>query len=123
MSVFSLIAIIVGCLGLLGLVTFTTRLRMKEIGIRKVLGSSPLSIVSLLVRNFLGLFVVSSLIAWTLTWMILQDWLENFAFHINLKWYWFLLAAVMVAAIAMLTISIQVLKAANANPVQALRHE
>ena len=122
-SLFSLIALIVGCLGLLGLATFMTRLRTREIGIRKVLGSGVIRIMGLLVGDFLILFAISSVIAWILSWWALNSWLETFAFHIDLNWIWFVGAAVVVALIALASISYHVLKAAYSNPVYALRHE
>ncbi|MEM9672288.1 MAG: ABC transporter permease [Bacteroidota bacterium] len=120
---FSGLAIFVACLGLLGLVTFTTSQRTKEIGIRKILGASIQSIVTLLSKEFIRLVLISSIIALPLAYWVTQQWLENYAFRIDIHWWMFLIPLILVLAIALLTISFQTIKAALANPADSLRYE
>ncbi|MBX2877663.1 MAG: ABC transporter permease [Saprospiraceae bacterium] len=120
---FAAIAIIVSCLGLFGLVTFIALQKTKEIGIRKVLGASVANIVVLLSRNFLQLVLLSLLLAIPVSWYLLNGWLENFAFRVDLGWPIFVLAALMAILVALFTVSFQAIRAALANPVQALRSE
>lgn len=120
---FAAIAIIVSCLGLFGLVTFIALQKTKEIGIRKVLGASLTSIVVLLSKNFLQLVLISLLLAIPLAWYLMNGWLENFAFRVELGWPVFLLAGLVAIFVALLTVSFQAIRAALANPVKALRSE
>lgn len=120
---FAVLAIIVACLGLLGLSAFMAEQRTKEIGVRKVLGASVSSILTLLSRDFLKLVLIAVLIASPLAWYVMQRWLENFAYHINIEWWVFILAGVIATGIALLTVSFQSMKAALMNPVQSLRSE
>ena len=122
-GVFTLLSMLIACLGLFGLASYTTVQRTKEIGIRKVLGASVSSILALLSRDFVKLVIMASLIALPLTYFIMQAWLENYAFRIDIGWW--LLAAPMggVILIALLTICFQTIKAALANPVKSLRYE
>ena len=122
-SYFTLIAILICCLGLFGLATFSAEQRIKEIGVRKVLGASVSGIVGLLSRDFLKLVVVAILIASPLAWYIMNKWLQDFAYRINISWWVFLLAGIIAAVIAFVTISFQAIRAANANPVKSLRTE
>ena len=119
--VFSAIAILISCLGLLGLAAFTARQRVKEIGIRKVLGATVTNILTLLSRDFLKLVIVSVLIATPIAWWAMYSWLEDFAYHITLKPWTFLAAGLLAICIALLTIASQSLRAARANPVKSLR--
>ena len=118
-----IIGIIITCLGLLGLSTFAAQQRIKEIGIRKVLGASVGQIVSLLSKDFLKLVLIAFLIAIPIGWFFMNKWLQNFAYRINITWWVFLLAGMVAVMIAMLTISFQAFKAAIANPVKSLRVE
>jgi putative ABC transport system permease protein len=120
---FSILAVFVACLGLLGLISFAAESRTKEIGIRKVLGASVTDILLLLSKEFLVLLSLSILIAWPVAWYVMNRWLQNFAYRIDLGWATFLLGGVIALVIAGLTVGYQALKAATANPVDALRYE
>ncbi|KIC93641.1 ABC transporter permease [Flavihumibacter solisilvae] len=120
---FSVLAIVIACLGLFGLASFMAEQRTKEIGVRKVLGASMNNIVSMLSRDFLRLVLVSAVFAIPLSWFIMHRWLENFAYRVNISWWVFLLAAILAVVIALLTISFQTVKAALTNPVDSLRSE
>jgi putative ABC transport system permease protein len=122
-TVFACIAIFVACLGLFGLSAFAISQRIKEIGIRKVLGASVNSIVSVLSKDFLKLVIIAAVIAFPIAWYAMSKWLEDFAYRINIPWWLFVIAGIVAAAVAFLTISIQAVKAANANPVKSLRTE
>ncbi|HUR12192.1 MAG TPA: FtsX-like permease family protein, partial [Flavitalea sp.] len=117
------IAIIISCLGLFGLASFAAEKRVKEVGIRKVLGATVQNITTLLSRDFLKLVIIANVIAWPLAWFALKRWLEDFAYRIEISWWIFLLAGVLAIAIALFTISFQAIKAAIANPVKSLRSE
>ncbi len=119
----SLWAIFIACLGLFGLVTFTVESRTKEIGVRKVLGASIANIVSLLSKDFLFLVLIAFIIASPVAWYFMNRWLENFAYHINMDWWVFLLAGATAMFVALATISFQAIKAGLANPVKSLRTE
>ncbi len=120
---FTGIAILIACLGLFGLAAFAAERRTKEIGIRKVLGASSTGIVSLLSKDFIQLVLLANVIAWPLAYFALNKWLQNFAYRIDLGWWVFALAGGLALLIASLTVSAQALKAALANPVEALRYE
>ncbi|GAA4410386.1 ABC transporter permease [Nibrella viscosa] len=122
-TLFTSLAILVACLGLFGLATFTAEQRTKEIGIRKVLGASVLNLVSLLNRDFLKLVLVAIGIATPIAWYAMQQWLQTFAYRINLDWWIFALAGLLAVLIALLTVSFQSVKAALMNPVKSLRSE
>jgi len=113
----------VACLGLLGLAMFTAERRTKEIGVRKVLGASVQSIVALLSTSIVKLVIFAMLLAIPITWYLIQQWLENFEYRIQISWWVFALAGGSVLLIAFLTISFQTIKAALANPADALRSE
>jgi putative ABC transport system permease protein len=121
--VLAMVAIIISCLGLLGLVSLMTLQRTKEIGIRKVLGASAVGITTMLSTDFLKLVVIAIFIAIPLGWLIMNDWLANFAYHVSISWWVFSSAGLLVILIALLTISFQAVKAAVANPVESLRTE
>ncbi|GAB3949019.1 ABC transporter permease [Spirosoma harenae] len=120
---FTALTLLVACLGLLGLMTFSIEVRTKEIGIRKVLGASVASIVTLLSKDFLKLVILAILIASPITWWAMNNWLQAFAYKINIEWWVFALAGGLVVAIALLTVSFQSIKAALVNPVKSLRSE
>lgn len=120
---FAGLAILISCLGLFGLATFTAEQRTKEIGIRKVLGASVASITSLLAKDFMKLVLLAIVIASPLAWWGMNVWLTDFAYHIDLQWWMFALAGLSAIGIALLTISFQSIKAAVANPVKSLRSE
>ena len=122
-TTFSGIAIFIACLGLFGLSAFTINQRIKEIGVRKVLGASTASIVSMLSKDFLRLVAIASLIAFPIAFYAMNRWLGDFAYRIPIEWWIFLAAGALAAAIALITISLQAIKAALANPVKALRSE
>lgn len=120
---FALLTILVSCLGLFGLATFSTQQRTKEIGIRKVLGASVSSVVALLAQDFMKLVVVSIIIASPLAWYLMNRWLESFAYKIAIEWWMFALAGLLSISIALLTLSYQSIRAALTNPVESLRSE
>jgi putative ABC transport system permease protein len=122
-TVFSGIAIFIACLGLLGLSSFSISQRIKEIGIRKVLGASTTGLVRLLSVDFLRLIAVAALIAFPIAWYAMHNWLSDFAYRIAIQWWVFGLAGLLAAIVALVTISFQALKAALANPVESLRSE
>jgi putative ABC transport system permease protein len=122
-GIFSLLSIVIACIGLLGLVIFATQQRTKEIGIRKVLGASVIDIMQLLSKNFIRLLLVAFLIAAPIAWWVMTRWLDDFAYKITIQWWMFVLAGMAAMFIALLTISIQAVKAATVNPVESLRDE
>ncbi len=122
-TAFALLAIIIGCLGLFGLSAYTVSQRIKEIGIRKVLGASATSIVTLLSKDFIVLILLSLVIASPLAWWAMHNWLQDFAYRIDIGWWVFAVAGLIAVCIALLTVSFQAIKAAMANPVKSLRTE
>ncbi|MFT3935011.1 MAG: ABC transporter permease [Chitinophagaceae bacterium] len=122
-TVFSCIAILIACLGLFGLSAFSITQRVKEIGVRKVLGASTGNIVSLLSKDFLKLVAVAAIIAFPVAWYAMHNWLQDFAYRINMPWWIFIVAGIAAAVVALVTISFQAIKAALANPVKSLRSE
>lgn len=121
--IFAGVGIFISCLGLLGLVTYATEQRTKEIGIRKALGASNTGILFLLSQEFIKLVVIANLIAWPVSWYFVHNWLQDFAYRIEIDWLVFILAGVMVLLIALTTMSVQVFRAATANPLKALKYE
>lgn len=121
--VIALLAIFIAALGLLGLTIYAAEQRVKEIGIRKVLGASINSIVLMLSKDFLKLILIASFIAFPVAWLVMNKWLQDFAYRINISWWVFVLSACAATAIALITISFQAIKAAIANPVKSLRTE
>ena len=122
-SVFSVLAILIACLGLLGLAAFTTEQRTKEVGIRKILGASVPGIVVLLLKDFVKWVLISNIIAWPIAYFALSKWLEDFAYRINISLWAFIMASAIAMLIAIFTVSYQSIKAAVANPVKSLRYE
>ena len=123
LTLFTFLTIIVACLGLFGLVTFTAEQRFKEIGIRKVLGSSVAQIVALLSKDFIKLVGFSFLIAFPISYYLMNKWLQDFAYRIEIKWWLFLLAAIITLGIAFVTIGIKSFKAASMNPIKSIKTE
>ena len=121
--VFSILAIAVACLGLFGLATFIAEKRAKEIGIRKVLGASVGGLVQLLSKDFLKLVLVAFVIATPIAWWAMHQWLQDFAYRIDISWWIFIGAGLLALFIALATVSVQAIKAAMANPVKNLRTE
>lgn len=117
------VAILISCLGLVGLISFITKQRRKEIGIRKVLGASVWGIVKLLSKEFIQLIIVASIIAGPIAYYVMNNWLQNFAFRIHIQWWMFLLAGSTAIMIVVLTIGLQSVKAALLNPVDSIREE
>ncbi|RDC65465.1 Macrolide export ATP-binding/permease protein MacB [Adhaeribacter pallidiroseus] len=122
-SLFSGLAVFIACLGLFGLVSYATVQRSKEIGVRKVLGATVASILTLLAKDFLKLVLLANLVAWPVAWWLIHEWLANYARHIPINTSFFLFPAVAIVLFALFTISYQAIKAALANPVEALRNE
>jgi putative ABC transport system permease protein len=120
---FAVFAIFIACLGLFGLVTYAAEQRMKEIGIRKVLGAKVGGIVGLLSRDFIKLVLIASLIAFPIAWWGMYQWLQSFAYRISISWWIFVLAGGTAILIALLTVSVQTIRAAIANPIKSLRSE
>ena len=120
---FTIIAVIICCLGLLGLATFAAEQRTKEIGVRKVLGASVSSIIVLLSKDFVKLVFVAIIIASPVAYYFMQKWLQNFAFRINIGWITFFIAGTAAILVALITVSFQAIKAAVTNPVKSLRSE
>lgn len=122
-TAFSVLAIMIACIGLFGLSVYTTIQRTKEIGVRKVLGAGPGSIVFILSKDFLKLVLISALIAFPVAWWAMHSWLQGFAYRVKPEWWIFILAGFSAALIAFISISFQAIKAAVANPVKSLRSE
>ncbi len=122
-GIFTFLSIFVACLGLFGLSIFTAERRKKEIGVRKVLGASVQSVVSLLSKDFLKLVIISAIIAFPVAWLAMHKWLEDFAYRITIEWFVFIIGGIGALLIALFTISFQAIKAAIANPVKSLRTE
>jgi len=120
---FSVLAILIACLGLFGLVTYAAEQRTKEIGIRKVLGANVPVIVGMIMRDFLKLVIIASVFAFPIAWWGMNKWLQNFAYRVDMGWWIFLIAALIAVAVTLITISYQAIKAAIANPVTSLRSE
>ena len=123
LNIFALLTILVACLGLFGLATYTAEQRTKEIGIRKVLGASVISVTKMLSKDFIKLVFISCLVAFPLSWWAMNKWLQSFAYRINISWWIFAVAGITAILIALITVSFQAIKAAIANPVDSLRSE
>ena len=123
MFLFSILAIIIACLGLFGLSSFLSELKSKEVGIRKVLGASVSQVVARLGTEFTRWVIVANLLAWPAAWYLMNRWLGNFAYHIGTPWLIFVLAAVVSLLIAILTVSFQAVRSAVRNPVESIKYE
>jgi putative ABC transport system permease protein len=121
--IFSFLSILVACLGLFGLVSFTAELKIKEIGIRKVLGASTGSVVLLLSKEFIKWIIIANIVAWPIAWFMMSKWLQNFAYRENIGWVIFLLSGFITMLIAIFTFIFQTVKTACANPADSLRYE
>jgi putative ABC transport system permease protein len=121
--VFAALAILISCLGLFGLAAYTAEQRTKEIGARKVLGASVSGIVALLSGDFIKLVFISCIVAFPVAWWAMQNWLQNYQYHIEISWWIFLIAGAVAILIALITVSFQAIKAAIANPIKSLRTE
>ena len=121
--VFSILAVLIACLGLFGLAAFTAEQRTKEIGVRKVLGASVFSLIALLSKDFLKLVLIAIVIASPLAWWAMHRWLQDFAYRVDIGWWVFALAGALAVGIALLTVSFQSIRAALMNPVKSLRSE
>jgi putative ABC transport system permease protein len=122
-GVLAILAIIISCLGLFGLASYAAEKRVKEVGIRKVLGASLQHIVFKLSKDFLKYVLIAALIALPLSWFAINKWLQDYAYRVEISWWIFLVAVVLALAIALITISFQAIKAAVANPIKSLRTE
>ncbi len=122
-SIFSFLAIFIACLGLFGLASFIADRKTKEIGIRKVLGASVPGIVKILNTSFFKWILIANIVAWPIAWYVMNRWLQNFAYRIDLTWWMFVMAAVLALFIALVTVSFQTVKAALKNPIDSLRYE
>ena len=122
-AIFSGLAILIGCLGLFGLVAFTTEQRTREVGIRKVLGASVTSIVVFFIRDFMKLVGMAFLLAVPISYFVIKWWLQTFAYSVNPDAYTFIIAGGVTLILAILTVGLQVMRAAFANPVESLRYE
>jgi putative ABC transport system permease protein len=122
-GILATLSILISCLGLFGLASYSAEKRIKEIGIRKVLGASIRSVVSLLSIHFVKLVLIANLIAWPVAWILINKWLSDFAYRIPISWWVFAMAGVAAILIALITVSFQAVKAAVANPVNSLRTE
>jgi len=122
-SMFALLAILIACFGLAGLSAYNILQRRKEIGIRKVVGASVQQLLALLVSDFLRLVIIAFFISIPVTWLLMNQWLQSFAYRINISWLVFAVAGFVITLIVIATISFQAIKAATANPVKSLRTE
>ncbi|MFC2156783.1 ABC transporter permease [Acidobacteriota bacterium] len=122
-GVFAALAVLIGCLGLFGLASFTAELRTKEIGIRKVMGASVPSIFRLMMKEFLGLIILANLIAWPIAYIMMKKWLQEFAYKTPISIWIFLVAGLAALLTALLTVSYQSIKSALSNPIRSLRYE
>ncbi len=120
---FTFLGIFIACLGLFGLAAFTAEQRTKEIGIRKVLGASVSNIMILLSREFARWVLLANIIAWPVAYFVMNRWLQNFAYRINIGWWVFITAALLALIIALFTVGFQAAKSALANPSESLRYE
>ena len=123
MFAFTILAILISCLGLFGLAAFAAESRTKEIGVRKVLGASTSNLVGLLSKEFLMLVILALIVATPIAWYFMNGWLQDFHYHIDMPYWVFVLAGAVAVAIAFFTVSFQSVKAALANPVESLRSE
>ncbi|MFX0202264.1 MAG: ABC transporter permease [Candidatus Hodarchaeota archaeon] len=122
-GLFAALAIVISCLGILGMAIFSTQKRTKEIGIRKVVGASVADILLMLTKHFTQWVLLANIFAWPIAWYAMNQWLQNFAYRIHMGWWMFVLAGGIALVIALLTVSWQAIRAATANPVEALRYE
>ncbi len=122
-QIFTILALLIACLGLFGLASFTAEQRTKEIGIRKVLGSSVPAVVFLLSKEFTRWVLIANLTAWPVGYFLMKSWLQKFAYRMNLGMDIFIISGLLAFGVALLTVSFQSIKVALADPVEALRYE
>lgn len=122
-SIMAILAILIACMGLFGLAAITTESKIKEIGIRKILGASLGHIMNRLSRNFAMMILIAFVLFTPLTWLLMHRWLENFAYRIEIQWWVFILGGILALGIALLTISYHIIRSARVNPVESLRYE
>ena len=122
-KIFAVIAILLSCLGLYGLVSFMAVQRVKEVGVRKVLGASVASVIYLFSKEFIILVAIGFVIASPVAWYFMDKWLQDYVYRINISWWIFLMGGISAVVIALVTVSFQAIKAAIANPVKSLRAE
>jgi ABC-type antimicrobial peptide transport system permease subunit len=122
-ALFAGLTIFISCLGLFGLATYMAENRIKEIGVRKVLGASVMSITTLLSKDFLKLIIISIIIATPIAWWAMHSWLNNYTYKVDIEWWVFIAAGLLSVTIALVTVSYQAIKAATSNPVKSLRSE
>jgi putative ABC transport system permease protein len=122
-ALFAALTIFISCLGLFGLATYMAENRIKEVGVRKVLGASVFTITTLLSKDFLKLVIISLAIASPIAWWAMSTWLERYSYRVSIGWWVFVLTGILSVAIALITVSYQSIKAAIANPVKSLRTE
>lgn len=120
---FAFLSIFISCLGLLGLIMFTALQRTKELGIRKILGATPVTLFRLLSKEFLQLVLIALVFASPIAWLAMNNWLENYAYKVSISWWMFIIAGITAMLIALVTVSFQAIKAALANPIKSLRSE
>jgi ABC-type antimicrobial peptide transport system permease subunit len=122
-ALFTFLTILISCLGLFGLATYMAEARVKEIGVRKVLGASVSSITTLLSKDFLKLVGIALVIAIPIAWWVMHRWLESYDYRVDIRWWYFAMAGLVAILIAMVTVSFQAVRAGMANPVKSLRSE
>jgi putative ABC transport system permease protein len=120
---FTILAIIIACLGLFGLASYATERRIKEIGVRKVLGSTVSQIVLMLSKDFSKLVLLANILAWPIAWYAMNKWLQNFAYKTQIDVWLFVISGLIAFLIALITVSFRTIRAANSNPVKALKYE
>ena len=119
----ALLAIVIACVGLLGLASYMTEKRTKEIGIRKVLGASTLRISLMLSKSFAKWVLIANIVAWPIAYIVMTKWLSNYAYRIRIGLWTFLFSAILTLSIALCTVGFQVIRSAVANPVKTIRYE
>jgi putative ABC transport system permease protein len=123
LTTFSCLATLISCLGIFGLIAYVAERRTKEIGIRKTLGASVAGVVVLLTKDFTKWIIGANIVAWPIAWFVMNKWLKNFAYRIEMSWWMFALAGALALVIAVITVSWQAIRAAGASPIKALRYE
>ena len=123
LGIFCVLAVVISCMGILGLAVFQAQQKIKEIGIRKVLGAASYEITYLLTKNFIMWVIISNILAIPIAYYFMNKWLQDFAYRIDISWWMFIIAGGIALLIALATVSFQAVKAATANPVESLRYE